>query len=918
MNEFAGRADRRKGHVIRSGVLGGLFLTLLLLVSPVQAVRESRVSQTKHNLSTTGVGTVKSPSETQICVFCHTPHGADTSASVPLWNKTLQNKTYTPYSSSSLDAGTIQGASAGQPLGSSKLCLSCHDGAMQIGSVKVLRGQTDQVIPLNNTNAGTMPSGSGITSGFTRQLGGSTFDDLSNDHPISVTYDSTLASRDGELRAPDVNQRLGNVFGKLVRGDHYKPMLPLAPTGSSNAGQVQCTTCHDPHIRETNLANEKNIKFLRANRFQFAQPTEIYSATNDIICLACHDKGLQGNGKSWAYSVHANKQVALQTYKSGAGSAAEIRDFPDNIPVWQAACLNCHDTHTVTGARRLTREGVDTAAIGGIKAGGNPALEETCYQCHRDSAGSILNDVSTVPNIRGDFGLTYRMPITSTDQLAGQEVHDIGGNFNDGFSGSGTSGSDCSGATNKCGADFIEARAKMGVGNANNRHAECTDCHNPHRVVKFRLFYGNAGDISGSPDGEGTHNHTDTAMLHTNVASGVLRGTWGVEPSYPNNSFYSSANNYTVRRGDPGNDSVPNTSAPDGKGYVTREYQICLKCHSTYGYTSPPSLNAAASPRGLTPSGTNSLSQYTDQAREFQAPGTHADESDATTPVNLGADGGANGGNTSAYNTNNHRSWHPVMRATGRTLAKRAISGNSPWYRPWSGNVGTQTMYCTDCHGSGTTGTGKTYNDGNAPAGRGTVVPDGGANGSPWGPHGSNNPFILKGIWTKDTGGSTGAAFLCFKCHDRTVYTTRNDAGRRSGFYDGTRGKGALHNYHVDRMGELQCTWCHVAVPHGWKNKALLVNLNDVGEEAGQGVGSSKEVRINSNNDNYTKEPYYLEAKLKIRAFSRSGNWDYNNCGSSNKAAANLIPSTNSPPNTTSNNTNNNVNWMTSVCNSPP
>ncbi len=101
-------------------------------------------------------------------------------------------------------------------------------------------------------------------------------------------------------------------------------------------------------------------------------------------------------------------------------------------------------------------------------------------------------------------------------------------------------------------------------------------------------------------------------------------------------------------------------------------------------------------------------------------------------------------------------------------------------------------------------------------------------------------------------------------------------------------------------------------MPHGWKNKALLVNMNDVGEEAGEGVGSSKEVRINAPGDYFTRGPYYLEAKLKIRAFSPSGSWDWDNCGSANKTGANLIPSTNG--NASSNNTNRGINWMTSVC----
>ena len=80
-----------------------LFISAVLLVlsfglqSSAFAARESRISSTKHNLSSSGPGTTKSSTETQICVFCHTPHGADIGPSAgpqssvgaaPLWNKT--------------------------------------------------------------------------------------------------------------------------------------------------------------------------------------------------------------------------------------------------------------------------------------------------------------------------------------------------------------------------------------------------------------------------------------------------------------------------------------------------------------------------------------------------------------------------------------------------------------------------------------------------------------------------------------------------------------------------------------------------------------------------------------------------------------------------------------------------------------
>ena len=71
--------------------------------------------------------------------------------------------------------------------------------------------------------------------------------------------------------------------------------------------------------------------------------------------------------------------------------------------------------------------------------------------------------------------------------------------------------------------------------------------------------------------------------------------------------------------------------------------------------------------------------------------------------------------------------------------------------------------------------------------------------------------------------------------------------------------------------------WCHVAVPHGWKNKAFLVNLNDVGPEAGLVAGT--EVPITGDNDFYDQGPYYTNAKLKIQTFRTSGNWSDDDCG---------------------------------------
>ena len=97
--------------------------------------------------------------------------------------------------------------------------------------------------------------------------------------------------------------------------------------------------------------------------------------------------------------------------------------------------------------------------------------------------------------------------------------------------------------------------------------------------------------------------------------------------------------------------------------------------------------------------------------------------------------------------------------------------------------------------------------------------------------------------------------------------------------------------------------WCHVAVPHGWKNKALLVNLNDVGTEAGLAPGT--EIAIGGDADVYNQEPYYSNAKVKILTFATSGNWEESNCGS---AGAN-IPG---------NDVQTGRDWMRDVCSNPP
>lgn len=859
-----------------------VFVATLCNVSITQAARIADISNTKHNFSALGPNTlpsgqtrdVSATSEAQICVFCHTPHAAAAGVT-PLWNRALSTATYQTYSSSSLDAKG-PGVPLDQPNGVSKLCLSCHDGTMAIGAVNVLNGNfTDrnpatQDIAMRGTSAGgRMAPGEGVTTGFTRYLG----TDLRNDHPISVRFDANLALNDGEMRFPNAESHI------VVRGGSTRPQtddINLEPDpGTSTGGLVQCNSCHDPHIRDT---TNENIKFLRLNRLQKVAPVNgPFSKTNDIICLACHQKA------GWVGSAHANPLVANERYTN---AAAAVREFPNNTQVWETACLACHDTHTVQNARRLVREGIDGGTVISstgyqIKQGtGQSAIEEGCYACHGPDRGTLQGQGTAgfeVPDTKTDFTTMARhMPMTSADQPAGREVHDIGTNNPD--------------VPNKRGADFVENPDLLGRATLTNRHVECTDCHNPHRVIKNRTFNANPS----SPEAAGTHNH---AAPHTNIASGVLKGIWGVEPTYGSTAFGSLPTSFTVKRGDPGQGSSTAVSS----SYLTREYQLCFKCHSNYAFgNNPPMLGSF---RGGTPSGTNGMTRYTNIAMEYQSPAAHQGEGTA-----------ANSGSAAAFSTNNHRSWHPVMSQTGRTPAVRNANANN-WIAPWAGGVGTQTMYCTDCHGSDTAA--------------GTAVPNGGENGSPWGPHGSDNNFLLKGPWSGDRLTGTGEGqptHLCFRCHQYNQYGNPATGNiQNSGFQIGGGnmcmmgggmggggmggggmggggmggggggmmcmamggGMGAgmmggmnnLHIFHANAVNNFRCNLCHIAVPHGWKNKVFLANLNDTGPEIGNSPGT--QVRTAGNPaPGFIAGGYYNRAALKIASFATSGTWSPNDCGS--------------------------------------
>jgi predicted CXXCH cytochrome family protein len=286
MNRITHRTVGRSRQVTVS-LLGALMLLATTAFVPTEAVAE--IALTKHNLGSGGTGTNKFSGTSEICVFCHTPHGGDTSAAVPLWNRNLAlPSTYTTYDS--LGTSTLDGKVL--PVGSVSIaCLSCHDGAQAMNSVINAPGSG---FAGDSTWTGGGWTGSHQSAGLMTgdaKLG----TDLKDDHPIGIQYCGggiTVATPGGVCKDPDfkapANAPIGGstVFwvettGSVAGRDKTDMILynrtgtfTVASGGGTTTGAepfVECASCHDPH-------SSVNPTFLRTTN------------ESSKVCLTCHVK----------------------------------------------------------------------------------------------------------------------------------------------------------------------------------------------------------------------------------------------------------------------------------------------------------------------------------------------------------------------------------------------------------------------------------------------------------------------------------------------------------------------------------------------------------------------------------------------------------------------------------------------------
>lgn len=202
----------------------------------------------------------------QVCIFCHTPHNA---GKAPLWNRKDYARTFGHYSSTSLfiDNAAVKNLSDyREPTGSSRLCLSCHDGITALGDILNGSGFPIEFPEAYSTITGPAEFNSTkISQGH---------------HPVSFIYDTAV---------------LGALAGKGI-GTYKLPTDPSVPLNVrkkvklDRTNRMQCTTCHDPHQNQTDdnavhpITGRKRAPF-----WVYGAGSNDATVDHDAVCNACHD-----------------------------------------------------------------------------------------------------------------------------------------------------------------------------------------------------------------------------------------------------------------------------------------------------------------------------------------------------------------------------------------------------------------------------------------------------------------------------------------------------------------------------------------------------------------------------------------------------------------------------------------------------
>jgi len=335
----------------------------------------------------------------------------------------------------------------------------------------------------------------------------------------------------------------GDTFSIIVRPDLRQPQIPLLASRLAD-GRAVCSTCHDQHSQAmqpfdpqappyggAGTGNGRHYQRSDNDRAQMCEdchaarvvtaasqgshpvnltvpstgsykaPSSLpLDATGKVRCLTCHTVHYAPTADGSLLRQGNHNQLCQDCHTlAGAGSPAHLSptsgvlwpggQYGSLLPAITASnrrgyCTNCHQPHGWPDASSPTQDYPWLLA---------DKEENFCYTCH--DGNPVAGDV------RADFNKTYRHP-----------------------------------APNYANRHNPRESGSAAFGTA-NRHAECTDCHNPHQAVH-----------------QTTAPTAPTLPPRLAGVSGVAvtNGAAGTMPSY---TFVTTAQ---------------------------YEYQVCFKCHSSF------------------------------------------------------------------------------------------------------------------------------------------------------------------------------------------------------------------------------------------------------------------------------------------------------------------------------------------------
>ncbi len=272
----------------------------------------------------------------EVCVYCHTPHGASTVLDIPLWNRTTRATTYQTYNQLGTGSFSVAASASMQPGAQSLSCLSCHDGQTAIDSIINMPGsgrylasqQTTQNLAFLNSwdNAtsgaasapgamdtvghmgmnskdkgfgnpppvgyavgnGTGSDGIGCLSCHSGEgsgaAAGASHDmrlnyigtDLRNDHPIGVRFPAANGAGT-DWKTPSAAGTISFFESTTGSVGLDKTDIRLYQTGLE--ARVECASCHDPHgVPSAGVGSDFLPMFLRVDN------------KGSSVCFSCHTK----------------------------------------------------------------------------------------------------------------------------------------------------------------------------------------------------------------------------------------------------------------------------------------------------------------------------------------------------------------------------------------------------------------------------------------------------------------------------------------------------------------------------------------------------------------------------------------------------------------------------------------------------